>query len=279
MTTQTARTTTRGARRTPGPRRRRIAGTGWHGLRTLTLTEARLLLRDPGTVFFALFFPTVLLVGVGFAFPGMRDVITDAPPPWEGLTAVAVYVPVALATAVATVALTTLPVYFATFREKGVLRRLSTTPMKPQGLIGAHLFINLVMVCVAALLAVVVGSQVFDLAGPTNLTIVLASFLLGILSMFSIGMLIASRAGKASTASAVGMTLYFPMLFLAGMWTPGPVMPEVVRTVAGYTPLGAATQAMTTGWFGTGVPVSQLVVMVVWTVVLLPLAARLFRWS
>lgn len=260
-------------------RRRRIAGTGWHGLRTLTLTEARLLLRDPGTVFFALLFPTVLLVGVGFAMPGMRDVVADAPPPWEGLTAVAFYVPVVLATAVATVALTTMPVYFATFREKGVLRRLSTTPMKPQGLIGAHLFINLVAVVAAALLAVLVGSLVFDLATPVNLVVVVAAFLLGVLAMFSLGMLIASRADRASTASAIGMTLYFPMLFLAGLWTPGPLMPEVLRTIGGYTPLGAAAQAMTTGWFGDGVPASQLVVMAVWTVVLLPLAARLFRWS
>lgn len=274
MTTQTATRT-----QVAGPRRRKVAGTGWHGLRTLTLTEARLLLRDPGTVFFALLFPTVLLVGVGVAIPGMREVITDAPPPWGGLTAVAVYVPVALATAVATVALTTMPVYFATFREKGVLRRLSTTPMRPQGLIGAHLFINLVTVCVAALLAVLVGSLVFDLAAPANPAVVAGSFLLGILSMFSLGMLIASRAGKASTASAIGMTLYFPMLFLAGMWTPGPIMPEVLRTIGGYTPLGAATQAMTTGWFEDGVPLSQLVVMAVWTVVLLPLAVKLFRWS
>ncbi|OCI30348.1 ABC transporter permease [Oerskovia enterophila] len=274
MTTQTATRT-----QVAGPRRRKVAGTGWHGLRTLTLTEARLLLRDPGTVFFALLFPTVLLVGVGFAIPGMREVITDAPPPWGGLTAVAVYVPVALATAVATVALTTMPVYFATFREKGVLRRLSTTPMRPQGLVGAHLFINLVTVCVAALLAVLVGSLVFDLAAPANPAVVGGSFLLGILSMFSLGMLIASRAGKASTASAIGMTLYFPMLFLAGMWTPGPIMPEVLRTIGGYTPLGAATQAMTTGWFEDGVPLSQLVVMAVWTVVLLPLAVKLFRWS
>ena len=274
MTTQTATHP-----QVAAPRRRKIAGTGWHGLRTLTLTEARLLLRDPGTVFFALLFPTVLLVGVGFAIPGMREVITDAPPPWGGLTAVAVYVPGALAPGGATVALTTMPVYFATFREKGVLRRLSTTPMKPQGLIGAHVVINLVTVCVAALLAVLVGSLVFDLAAPANLSIVVGSFLLGILSMFSLGMLIASRAGKASTASAIGMTLYFPMLFLAGMWTPGPIMPEALRTIGGYTPLGAATQAMTTGWFETGVPVSQLVVMAVWTVVLLPLAARLFRWS
>ena len=264
---------------TPSPARHKVAGTGWRGVRTLTLTEGRLMLRDTGTVVFVLLFPTILLVGVGLVVPGMRDVLTDVPPPWAGLTGVSFYVPVALATSVATVALSTMPVYFATFREKGVLRRLSTTPMRPQGLIGAHLAIDVAAVCLAAVLALGVGSVVFEIAAPVNPGVVVAGFLLGVLSMFSLGMLVASRADKASTASAIGMTLYFPMLFFAGMWTPGPAMPETLRTIAGFTPLGAATQAMTTGWFGTGVPVSQLVVMVVWTVVLLPLAARLFRWS
>ena len=35
---------------------------GWRGFGVLLATEARLWLRDPGTVFFALVFPTVLLV-------------------------------------------------------------------------------------------------------------------------------------------------------------------------------------------------------------------------
>ncbi|MEK8227471.1 ABC transporter permease [Oerskovia sp. M15] len=195
-----------------------------------------------------------------------------------GLTAVAVYVPVALAMAMATVALTTMPVYFATFREKGVLRRLSTTPMRPQGLIGAHLFINLVMVCVAALLAVLVGGLVFDLAMPANLVIVLAAFLLGVLSMFSLGMLIASRAAKASTASAIGMTLYFPMLFLAGCGRPDRSCPMH----SGRSGIHAARRrdaGHDHGVVRERVPVQELVVMAVWTLVLLPLAARLFRWS
>src|SRR5690606_2730110 len=124
--------------------------TGWRGFGVLLATEARLWLRDPGTVFFALVFPTVLLVGVGFAIPGMRTPIEDAPPPWLGLTAVSLYAPVVLAAAIATPALTTMPVYFATFREKGLLRRLSTTPMRPQGIVVAHLVINLVAVVVSS---------------------------------------------------------------------------------------------------------------------------------
>lgn len=254
-------------------------GAGWRGFGTLLTTESRLWLRDAGTVFFSLAFPTVLLLGVGFAIPGMRDPIENAGGVWDGLTAIATYVPVVLAAAVATPALTTMPVYFATFREKGLLRRLSTTPMRPQGIVAAHLLINLVAVTAATAVALVVGSLVFGVPAPRSPGIVVLAFLLTVLSMLSLGTLVAARAPKASTASAIGTLIYFPMLFLSGLWTPGPIMPDAVREVGQYTPLGAAAQAMTAGWFEDGVPTLQLVVMAVWTAVLLPLGVRLFRWS
>ena len=56
-------------------------------------------------------------------------------------------------------------------------------------------------------------------------------------------------------------------------------MPDVVRQIGQFTPMGAAAQAMDTGWFGEGFPLSQYVVMAVWTAVLLPLAIKLFRWT
>lgn len=254
-------------------------GSGWRGFGVLLATESRLWLRDTGTVFFALVFPTVLLLGVGFAIPGMRTPIEDAPPPWLGLTPVALYVPVVLAAAIATPALTTMPVYFATFREKGLLRRLSTTPMRPQGIVVAHLVINLVAVVVASAVALLVGQLVFGLVAPQNAGTVVLAFVLGVASMYSLGTLIAARVPKASTASAIGTLVYFPLLFLSGLWTPGPIMPEAVAQIGKFTPLGAASQAMTAGWFESGFPTVQVVVMAVWTAVLLPLGIRLFRWS
>ncbi|MGO1316573.1 MAG: ABC transporter permease [Cellulomonadaceae bacterium] len=249
------------------------------GLRTLAVTETRLWWRDPGTVFFALAFPAILLIGVAYAIPGMREAMMDAPAPWTGLTAVSVYVPVALATAIATVSLTTMPVTIVTLRDKGVLRRLETTPMRPQALLGVHLAINLVAVLVASTIAVVIAAALFDIPAPRNLGVVVLGFVLGVLAMFSIGMLITARAPRASTASAIGMVAYFPLLFLAGMWTPGPAMPEAVAAVARFTPLGAPSQMMTIGWFESGFPWVQTLVMIAWTALAFPLAARLFRWQ
>jgi ABC-2 type transport system permease protein len=254
---------------------------GWRGFPPLLRTETKVWLRDGAAVFFGLAFPTVLLVGIGLIIPGMRDTITDVPPSsvWYGLTPVAMYVPTVLAAALATAALTVMPPTFGAMREKGVLRRLSTTPMRPQGLIVSHYVINLGATVAASVIALVAGQLVFGLVRPEQVGVVVLSFVLGLASMFAVGTLIAARVPRASTASAVSMPVYFPMLLLAGMWTPGPIMPEVLRVIGRFTPLGAASQAMTIGWFEEGFPLVQVVVMVLWTAVLLPLGIRLFRWT
>ena len=255
------------------------AHAGTRGLGTLTLAEARLFMRDFSSWFFALLFPTVLVLGIGFIIPGMRDPIEELPEPWFGLAAVDLMAPVAIATAMASVALVTLPVYIADYRHNGVLRRLSTTPMRPQGVLVAHVVINLVAVVLASLLALVAASLAFGSPMPEQPLLALGAFVLGTAAMFGIGLLIAALAPKGSAASGVGMLIYFPMLLFAGMWTPGPMMPDSLATIATWTPLGAASQALMTAWFEQDLPAQQLLVMAGYVLVCYPLAARLFRWS
>ncbi|MFD1504216.1 ABC transporter permease [Georgenia yuyongxinii] len=205
--------------------------------------------------------------------------MTGVPEAWGGLRPVDVYVPVALAAAIASPALTTLPVALATYRQQGVFRRLSTTPMRPQAVLTAHVVINVAALALAAVLALAVAGMVFATPGPGQVATAVLAFGLGAAAMFGVGLLVAARARKGATAASMGMLLYFPMLFLAGMWTPGPAMPAAVAAVAAWTPLGAATQALTAAWFTDSFPALQLIVLAGWVVVLYPLAARLFRWS
>lgn len=253
--------------------------TGTRGLSTLIATELRLFLRDPANLFFVVAFPTVLLLGMGYAIPGMREPITDLPEPWLGLRAVDLFTPLMLCVAAATAGLTTVSAYLASYRETGVLRRMSTTPMRPHGVLIAQAVVQLTGVATGAGLALAAGLLVFGSPVPANPALSLLVFLLAVSAMFGIGVLIGGLAPKGATASGIGMLIYFPMLFLAGLWTPGPLMPDAVATVATYSPLGAASQAMNQAWFDTGMPWLQLVVMLAWTVLMFAAAARTFRWE
>ncbi|MDV3222030.1 ABC transporter permease [Intrasporangium sp.] len=259
----------------PAQPKRRRAG---RSFRALLASEVRLFLRDPGAVFFGLAFPTVLLVGVGFIIPGMREPITDLPAPWAGRQPVHIFLPVVLATAAATVALSTLPVFLATYREQGVLRRLSTTPMRPQGVLAAQLVINVGALVAAAALGVTVAALVFGAPAPAQPVVALLAFVLAAAAIFGVGLIIAAVATKGSTASGIGSLVLFPMMVFAGVWTPGPMMPEGLADVSVYTPVGAGSQALTTAWFSADFPLTAVLVMVAYSVLLFPVAAKLFRW-
>ncbi|WP_147916497.1 ABC transporter permease [Ruania zhangjianzhongii] len=247
------------------------------GVAPLIRSEARLFTRDFGNVFFVLAFPAIVLVGVGLAIPGMDEVITNGPA--TGLATIVVMVPPVLATAMATPALTTMPGIIAGYREQGVLTRLSTTPMRPSGVVLAQVLIGVVSFVIATILALVVGSLVFDIVMPVRPGLVALSLVLGAVAIFAVGMIIAARASKASTAQGIAMLVFFPMLFFAGLWTPEPIMPDLIADIAGWTPLGAASQAISAGWLGGPMPWQQLAVMVGYAVLSAAIAVRFFRWK
>jgi ABC-2 type transport system permease protein len=61
--------------------------------------------------------------------------------------------------------------------------------------------------------------------------------------------------------------------------TPGPAMPELARTIADLTPLGAAAEAMSDAWFGDWPSPLHVAVLAGWSVLAGAAAARLFRWE
>lgn len=246
---------------------------------TILKTQARLYLREPANVFFALLFPALLLLAIGMAIPGMRAPISEGPLAPLGLRPVDLYMTSVLALAVATVALTTYPQVFAIYREKGVLRRLRTTPMPAWRLLVAEILVNLVALVLGVAGALVVAFGVFGVRPPEQPLVVLAALVLGAASMMALGSIVTALAPTTGAASAMGMSLYFPMLFFGGVWVSVALMPATLQNIATYVPLGAVAQALNEGWFGDGVPLLQLAVSVGWTVVLVPLAAKLFRWS
>lgn len=244
-------------------------------LSALTRTQFKVFLREPLSVFFGLVFPTVLLVVIGVAYPGA----TDPEPTFDGKSLVEVYAPTTIVLGMATMAIFLLPVALGGDRERGILRRLSTTPAHPRTLVTAHLAVQLAVVTLATIAAVVVGTLAFPLPLPDSPGWFVASFALGACSLLAIGLLIGSMAPTASTGQGIGMLLYFPMLFFAGVYIPLDAMPDGIRTISSYTPAGAAVQALSDSWTGNTPNASDLLVMLVYAIVAGALAVRLFRWQ
>lgn len=241
----------------------------------LTKTQARVFLREPLAVFFGLIFPAVLLIVIGAAYPGS----TNPEPAFGGRSLVEVYASITIVLGMATMAVLILPVAIAGDRERGILRRLSTTPAHPRTLVTAHLAVQLVVVTLAMIAAVLVASLAFDIALPERAFWFIVSFALGACSMLALGLLIGSVASTASTGQGIGMLLYFPLQFFAGVYIPIEVMPNTIGTISRHTPAGAAVQALSAAWAGSAPEPSNLLVMAAYAAVTGTLAVKLFRWQ
>jgi ABC-2 type transport system permease protein len=241
----------------------------------LTKTEGRLFLRDPIFLFFGLAFPSVLLLALGYFFPGFDEPSADL----NFRTYTEEFAPMMIALGIATLGLVTLPPTLGTYRQFGILRRLRTTPVHPARLLSAQMTIQFVVAVIATAIAVLVAMLAFDIRFPEKILWFVISFILATTSIFSLGLLVGALARSTNSGAAMGMAIYFPLLFLGGLWIPRAVMPAGLKTVSDLTPLGAAVGALTDSWYGSTPEPLYLAVMAVYSVVLGALAVRLFRWE
>jgi len=241
-------------------------------MRSLIRAEARLLLREPIYVLATVALPTVILVIFGSVFgPSKPD------PAFGGLRFIDVFVPSLVVISFATLGIQTLPIRLATYREKGVLRRLSTTPAHPLRLLVAQLAIYLVTALVALALLIVVAHVAFGVPLPGQPLGYLAAFLLGMSSLFAIGLLLAAVAPSSRVATAIAIPMFFVVMFLGGVYLPRVFLPEALQRIGDFTPPGV--QGLQDAWMGTVPQVWPLVGMALVTIALGALAVRLFRWE
>lgn len=241
--------------------------------RQLLRTEALLFARTPVAVTWAALLPVLAFIILGF-IPGLREASKDL----DGDTYLSAYLPILMAFSLVMSAVNLLPPTLALYREKGILRRLSTTPVPASWLLAAQaaIFAGVGLVVSVALFALGIG---FDVSVPGQvLGFGLSLVLLGAATL-GIGLLVTAVARTSKAANALSFTLFFPLMFLAGLWVPRPLMPDILRTASDYSPLGAGVQALQDSVAGHWPPTSSLLVLLAWAVVTGGLAIRCFRWQ
>src|SRR5919199_4316416 len=241
-------------------------------LRKLPLVEFKLFLRDPMAAFFALAFPPLLVVILG-SVPAFREPSKDL----GGLRVIDLYVPIVIAFALAMPALSGLPTYLATYRERGILRRPATTPGGAGRMGGAQMAMNLAVVVVIGAAVLAIGAAAFGTHMPRNPAGFAIAFVLAAAAMFGLGMLVAAGGPSGRMATAIGMILFYPLNFFAGLWLPREAMPAVLRRISDFTPLGAGVQSLQDSMTGAWPRPLHLAVMAAIAVIAGLAAARWFR--
>jgi ABC-2 type transport system permease protein len=240
----------------------------------LARTEWKLFLREPMVVFFAVAFPAVLVAILG-SVKGFRQPTADL----GGSRVIDIYVPISVLLALAILALQYTPSVLATYRERGVLRRLATTPVAPVKLLAAQLVNNLAVLVVSVAIVLAVGRLAFNVTLPKQLFGYLLALVLTAAALFSIGLFVAAVVPSAKAGNAIGSLLFFPTMFFAGLWLPREAMPALLRRIADFTPLGAGEQALHDAAAGAWPHASALLVVTAYLVAFGAAAAKLFTWE
>ena len=241
----------------------------------LASVQCKRFLREPIAVFFTVAFPVLLLLLFGFIW-GNEPGSPFSPPGFGYIDAT---VPALAAIVIGTVALISIPNVTATDRKQKLLRRYQATPLRPLVYFAADVSVHFGTALAGMVVLIVVAKLVFSLRFGGSWLAVFGGFALSTLAFVAVGYVIASVVRSDRVALAVGMAIFFPLMFLSGAAMPLETMPENVRRIAGWLPLTHVVRLLQDLWFGTGWNGTSALILLGMLVVGTALSAALFRWE
>jgi ABC-2 type transport system permease protein len=159
-------------------------------------------------------------------------------------------------------ALVGLPVTLASYRERGVLRRLEAFGVTPAQVIAAQALVTsgLVVIGVATVLAVALPTYgIPHIAHPAQVAAGLAA---GTLTLVLIGVAVGLAAPTARAAQAIGLLAFFPLYLLGGGGPPKGAMTGAMHSISNALP--SPIPAVVDPWLGLSGLDTQLAVFAVW---------------
>lgn len=242
---------------------------------TLFKTEVKLTVRHMDALFFGVLFP------VGMAF--LLGAIYGGKPAFDGADYTKLQLSFgAFATiGICATGLMGLPLVLSDYRHKKILKRFRVTPVSPSMLLFIQVLISFILAVVSLLCTAAVSAAVFGYSMPGSVLYFSLSFLLLTVTIYSIGMLIASLSPNMKIANLACTLLYFPMLFLSGATVPYEIMPKALQAVSNVFPMTQGIKLIKAASLGLAVEdmLPQMVIMAVLSLICILLSIKYFKWE
>src|SRR5947208_9100300 len=156
-----------------------------NGFSRLAFVETKLFLRETGATIGVFGLPVALVIGFGL-IPGFGD-------PQQGLSGqigTEYIASISVGIVLAVLGLNGVPMVIGQYRERGILRRLGVTPVRPLTLLLADLMVWAAAAIVSVALVVAVARLAYRVPAPSAAGWFVLSALLGIAALFSLGLLV-----------------------------------------------------------------------------------------
>ena len=235
--------------------------------------------RNPASAFFTFAFPLMFLVIFTTLFGN------DEIPVVGGVT-VSVstfYVAAISAFSVITACYTNIAISVSFQRDAGILKRIRGTPLPSWAFLLGRVVHSTIIAVILVAICAVFGAAFYDADLPTRtLPAFLVTLLVGAASFSALGLAITAVIPNADASPAIVNASILPILFLSDIFIPFDNPPAWVDFVGKVFPVRHFSDAMQAAYFsptGSGFRGVDLLVMAVWGLLGLVLAARYFSWE
>jgi len=171
---------------------------------------------------------------------------------------------------------------FPELKKMGILRRLSTTPLKVWQYFLSTMIGQAIIGLISLGIMFVVAILVFHLQVVGNYAELIIFLILGIITILGIGLALGGWAKNERQAAPLSNIIVFPMMFLSGTFFPRYLMPDWLQNISGFLPLTPIVDGIrliaTEGKHFIDI-LPQLGLIGVWMIVIYFIAFRVFRWE
>jgi len=168
------------------------------------------------------------------------------------------------------------------YRKNGVLKRLKATPVSALTFISAQALSRLLIVTITAALVYSLSNVLLGFRMEGSYLLLLFVFVLGALSLISLGLIFATRFKSEELVNGILNLLTFPMILLSGVFFSLEGSPAFLQQAAKVLPLTQvidSSRAIMLEGAGLIQILPALLYMAIFTFVCLLISAFLFKWE
>lgn len=171
---------------------------------------------------------------------------------------------------------------FPELKKMGILRRLSTTPLKVWQYFLSTMIGQAIIGLISLAIMFAVAISVFHLHVVGNYFELAIFLVLGIITILGIGLALGGWAKNERQAAPLSNIIVFPMMFLSGTFFPRFLMPEWLQNLSAFLPLTPIIDGIrliaTEGKHLIDI-LPQLGEIGIWMIIIYAIAFKVFRWE
>ena len=173
-----------------------------------------------------------------------------------------------------------IPIIIVDYRSQGVLKRMYCSPCSPARLLVCDTIASGIMAIISTLILTLIAIIFFGYTMKGNVMIYLGLWFLTMISMFSIGLTVASLCRTTKSMNIVTSLLYFPMLFFSGATIPAEIFPKGLRFFADILPLGVGINLLKSASIGQYENIIlPIIILSAITAICTFIAVKFFKWE